>query len=130
MTHYVTVTIDPDGNPDSPYPWERWSMDPIECSVPGGCCGWVECPLDHPGMDPDDEDSPAFDAEEWEMHGVLHTWRGWGTWAVPFDGCSVSEWTDTNDLWDGIDGPGRYEVYDDWDDTECYLTVVRKLDEP
>ena len=127
MAHYIEVTIDPDGNPDSPYAWDRWDMSAIECSTPGGCGGWLECTLDHPGIDPYDEDSPAFDAEEWEIHGVLHTWQGW-TWSVPFDGCPVAEWADVNDLWDGVDGPGRYEVDADWDDTECYLTVVGKVD--
>lgn len=126
-THYIEVTIDPDGDPDSPYAWDRWHMSAIECSTPGGCGGWRECTLDHPGMDPDDEDSPAFDAEEWEIHGVLHTWQGW-TWSVPFDGCPVQEWADVSDLWDGVDGPGRYEIDADWNDTECYLTVVGKVD--
>ena len=105
LAHYIEVTIDPDGDPDSPYAWDRWDMGVIECSTPGGC----------------------GHAEEWEMHGVLHTWRGW-TWSIPFDGCPVQEWADTGDLWDGIDGPGRYEVDADWDDTECYLTVVGKVD--
>ena len=126
MAHYIEVTIDPDGNPDSPYAWDRWDMSAIECSTPGGCGGWRECTLDHPGMDTDDEDSPAFDAEEWEIHGIWHKWGG-GEWTVPFDGCAVREWADTNDLWDCIDGPGRYRVDDEWDDTECHLAVVEKV---
>lgn len=127
MTHYVTVTVDPGGVPDGPFAWDYLVIDSIECSVPGGCGEWQVC--DHP-EDPYDEGDPTFDVEEWEFHGVLHEWNGM-TWVAPFRGCAVAEWgDDTSTLWDDIDGPGRYEVDDDWDDTECYLTVVRKVEEP
>lgn len=57
------------------------------------------------------------------IHGVSHAWEN-STWTIPFEGCSVAEWADLRDLWDGIDGPGRYEVDADWSETECYLSVV------
>lgn len=129
MTHYIEVTVDPEGDPDSPYPWDRWVIDTIECDVPGGCGGWQECREDHAGYDPDGEDSPAFDTlEDVVIHGVSHAWEN-STWTIPFEGCSVAEWADLCDLWDGIDGPGRYEVDADWSETECYLSVVGPAEE-
>ncbi len=38
MAHYIEVTIDPDGNPDSPYAWDRWDMSAIEYECAGQSC--------------------------------------------------------------------------------------------
>lgn len=107
---------------------DAWTWH-VECSDPAACPGWIECAKDHPGMDPDDEDSPAFDKhdEEVEIHGVMHTWI-WGyNWTVPFVGCPVAEDRD-HDIPDGIPTPlarpGRYPVETEWDETDCTLMLI------
>ena len=125
--HWVTVTRDEDYIArfgDSPHdPAIKWA---IECSDPAACPGWVECPENHTGYDPEDEESPAFDQyEDVMIHGVVHEWRTGYGWTVPFDGCPVRDGggDDASDI-AHEKGVGRWEVYDDWDDTDCYLTVV------
>lgn len=73
---------------------------------------------------------PWCDEDEFEFHGVLHTWRyGYG-WTIPFDGCAVAanlSWAD--EAWDIADehGEGSHVVDDDWDDTDLTLIYVRTL---
>lgn len=111
----------------------------IECLAGNGCNGWIECREPHTvgkldateGPYDCDPDMPWSDEEEWEFHGVLHEWR-WGYgWTVPYPGCVVAaQGCDApDDLWEVVDGehrlkPGRWLVDDDWDDTDCYLTLV------
>lgn len=109
----------------------------IECPTPEHCTGWEECRGPHTSPDglldandgPYDceEDVPWEGQEEFEFHGELHTWCGsWG-WMVPFPGCIV--------VAQGIEVPGdidterdgRWLIEDDWDDTDCYLVLVREL---
>lgn len=100
----------------------------IECQIAGGCGGWRECDKP-PEFDCRFADSPhdcEDDAlwcglDEFEFHGVLHTWRDGYGWTVPFEGCIVA-WAD----WDAPDEvealpPGRYQVDDEWEDTSLYL---------
>lgn len=103
-------------------------MVTVECSDPGACPGWIECDGDHTGFDPDDEASPAYD--EWEgvmIHGVPHDWNSWG-WSVPYAGCPMTAFAREQDF-DGIDRsrPGRWLLDVDWDDDECYMTVIREV---
>lgn len=110
----------------------------IECLAGNGCNGWIECRKPHMVGDLDarvgpycDDDAPWCDFEEWEFHGVVHTWRyGWG-WTVPYPGCVVagSGVDAPDDLWETTDGerrlrPGRWLVDDDWDDEDCRLTLI------
>ena len=104
-----------------------WRAD-IKCSVEGGCGGWQECREDHTGFDPNDEDSVAYDEfEDVMIHGVSHVWR-WGyDWTVPYEGC-ILEHGDF-EVPDEIDKrrDGVYEVDDDWDDTDVWLTYVGEV---
>lgn len=100
----------------------------IECSDPIACPGWIECFGDHTGMDPEDEDSPAFDQwEDVEMHGVEHEWQSGYGWTIDYRGCPVAD-RDDWDVPDGIpmDRPGHYLVDVDWDDTYCHLTLIEE----
>ena len=103
----------------------------IECSDPANCPGWMECGKEHPGMDPEDEDSPAYDGdlEDVMIHGEFHTWRSGHGWTVESDGCPV-EFNGNYDTPDrvALDGPHRYLLDVDWDDDICYLSVVREID--
>ena len=90
--------------------------------------GWIECDGDHTGFDPDDETSPAYD--EWEgvmIHGVPHDWH-LCEWTVPYTGCPVTDFAREQDF-DGIDlsRPGRWLLDVDWDDDDCYMTVIREV---
>ena len=79
-------------------------------------------------MDPDDETSPAFDEFEGVMiHGESHDWTWGHNWTVPCEGCPVVN--GDYDTPDGVelDGPHRYLLDTDWDDTDCYLSVVREV---
>lgn len=126
--HWVLVTRDEDyiarfgDDPDDPA--TKWT---IECSDPSACEGWEECPGEHGGFDPNDEDSPAFDEyEDVEIHGVPHEWR-WGYgWTVPYAGCPVMGGSadDAPAEVAAAQGVGRWEVDADWDDTDCYLILV------
>lgn len=63
--------------------------------------------------------------EEFEFHGVAHTYRhGWG-WTMPFKGCIVAEIaTDPPDGWNDR-SRGEYRVDEDWfDEDACYLDFI------
>lgn len=102
----------------------------IECSDPASCPGWIECDEDHSGFDPDDENSPAYDMydDPVMIHGVEHEWRHGHGWTVEYEGCPVERGCADLDT-DAMDmtRPGRYLLDEDWDDTDCYLTVVREV---
>lgn len=107
---------------------DAWSCY-FTCSAPHNCPGWQECPESHVGMDPEDEDSPAYD--QWEgitIHGQAHDWTDGHGWAVAADDCPVLS-QPSLDRPDGV-APDRYGTYlldADWDDTTCYLTVIREV---
>lgn len=112
---------------------DAWTHS-IECSDPSDCPGWQECPESHAGMDPDEEDSPAYDQyEDVEIHGVLHDWKSEYGWTVPFEGCPVVEcaafWGNDVDGKYDPNRPGRYLLDVKWDDQSVYLTVVEEVSE-
>lgn len=119
-THILIKEIDPEDLAEFRYR--------IECQVPGSCDGWTECDKP-PEFDCRTADSPydcAPDApwdglNEFEFHGVVHTWRDGYGWTVPFEGCIVA-WADA-DVPDEMESlpPGRYQVDDEWDDTSLDL---------
>jgi hypothetical protein len=128
--HIVTIRESEDHHPDDPD--YRYG---IECVAPEKCGGWQECLEPHEvdgksaadGPWSCDSADPWCDEDEFEFHGVVHTWHyGYG-WTVPFDGCVVqasdSGWGDLYEIARDY-GPGRYVVADEWDDTDCYLTYV------
>lgn len=133
--HIYRSTADAENHlyPDSPE-FER----SIECRV--GCNGWQECREDahtahgyhgvNDGPYESDEDAPWYDEEEFEFHGVVHTWNGHGYgWTVPYEGCVVA----AND-YDEPYGPdtrrdGSWLVADDWNDTDVSLTVVHEVED-
>lgn len=110
----------------------------IEC--PDGCDGWQTCLEKHEGQHvdvilpadqgPDDcqqcTEPPLLHTawcgqEEFEFHGVIHTWRYGHGWTVPYPGCVVAA-TPWDSDFDRDDVPrGRYEVQEDWDDESCWL---------
>lgn len=105
----------------------------IECPGRPHCNGWQECrephQVDGRDADPDDaeEGDPQEGAEEWEFHGVLHTWSGWNGWTVPYVGCVVRDHPYTRDeASDLLHGKptGRYLVRDNWDDDVVDLELV------
>lgn len=103
----------------------------IECQIAGSCGGWLECnePPESDCRIADDPHDCADDAlwcgrDEFEFHGVVHTWHDGYGWTVPFEGCIVA-WAD----WDAPDEvealpPGRYQVDDEWEDMSLYLDYV------
>jgi hypothetical protein len=135
MTHLLTITPTEDHTEeDSDYRFE------ITCHEPEKCNGFWECMEPHKvdgksaAAGPYDcsYDDPWCDEDEFEFHGVVHTWHyGWG-WTVPYPGCVVAaneHWTD--DAWDIAreHGPGVHEVDDDWNDDSCILIWLRKVGE-
>lgn len=117
----------------------------IQCTVEGGCGGWQACDALHEANGLSAEGGPYETVcscaetesttcstpwcghDEFEFHGVEHTWRwSWG-WTVPYEGCPVA--ASDAELPDGIDTErdGRWLVDDDWDDTSCYLVLVREI---
>jgi hypothetical protein len=111
-------------------------LNHVECPV--GCNGWQECTEDvHkvPGYDgvndgpyESDEDAPWCDEEEYEFHGVLHTWNGNGYgWTIPFNGCVVSA-NDYSDPYDIPERAGKWLVDDDWDDSTVSLTGIVEME--
>ncbi|WP_087005977.1 hypothetical protein [Gulosibacter sp. 10] len=152
--HIITITRDEDflkrlsqyREPDEHDRSNAYTYS-VECTVSGGCGGWQECGKPHEvdGVDASDgpwetpcscayveadhHSIPWCGEEEFEFHGVLHEWR-WGYgWTVPYTGCIIRDYPP--ELPDGIDTErdGRWLVDDDWDDTDCYLVLVRELGE-
>ena len=129
--HHVVVKVDRDHLARLAKYWPVTDEDAytasVECSDPAACHGWIECDGDHDGYDVDDEDSPAFEQYDgFEIHGVWHDYNSYG-WVVDYPGCPVAG---NADLYvDGIpmDREGRYEVEDYWDDTDCYLILVKEI---
>jgi hypothetical protein len=123
----------------------------IVCQLGDKCEGWIECREPHEvdgksaecgpyecdcpdgqasclGDEPDEgarPRSPWYDEEEFEFHGVMHTWRYGHGWTVPFSGGCIVKFGDY-ELPDGYDKLpiGKYEVDTDWDDTNRYLKLV------
>lgn len=105
----------------------------IECTVPGGCGGWEDCTEDHePGGDfgPYDaeEGAPWEGKDEFEFHGVVHTWRGWWGWTIPYEGCILR--ISSPELPDGIDTTrdSSWIVVDDWEGEDYYLILDREVE--
>lgn len=109
----------------------------IDCP---GCDGWQECHKDHDTHDvdacltPDTEPcicDPNED-DEFDFHGVTHTYRWGAGWTVPYQGCVIagSEDTITDFVYETAYtyGPGSYIIEDDWDFYDLYLSVVSMAD--
>ncbi len=137
MTLHVITRREEKYDDDEPFSHLPPDMvDELECPI--GCNGWSECNKAHevPGYDgvndgPWDsyEDAPWYDQEEFEFHGVVHTWSGNGYgWTVPYNGCVVAG-NDWSDPYGVPDRPGKWLVDDDWDDTTVSLTKVCELDD-
>lgn len=108
----------------------------IVCPEGNGCSGWVGCSEPHlvDGKSADDgpydcdESAPYWGKDEFEFHGVLHTWRSGYGWTMPFTGKCIVNWVGRYDLPTGYeDLPiGEHEVEDDWGDESCYLQLVAR----
>lgn len=120
-----TLVVEPDDAYAARFPdFPPETQMRVECDSPDECGGWTECIQDH-GAGNDvpwvsDEDAPWFEEEDYDFHGVTHTWRSGHGWTVPYKGCVVQE----VDLDFGHLPIGRYAIEDEWDDTECYLTLI------
>ena len=134
--HYAEVRIDYDyinrlrnaGVPLTSDHWDDAWACYIVCSDPEACPGWQECDKSHEGYDPEDEDSPAYGQfEDVLIHGKYHDWR-MSYWTVEYAGCPV-QGNPFQETPDGIplDRHGTYLVDDDWDDENCYLTLVKEV---
>lgn len=119
----------------------------IVCPYTGGCGGWIGCQQPHEvdgksaSCGPEDcicddgqpsclgedggEHPPWYDQEDFEFHGVMHTWRHGHGWTVPYDGCIV-RYNSSYDLpYEYDELPlGEHEVDAEWDDTGCTLVLV------
>lgn len=118
----------------------------LECPGAPHCTGWQECDQTHEvdgisaANGPDEPldtcecdgclvcscpSLPWDGVEEFEFHGVVHTWHiGYG-WTVPYNGCVVREHDlEEHDLL--LDEPpGRYLVDAEWPEPEeVYLELV------
>lgn len=118
-------------------PVHTWHLD---CPDSNSCSGWTECDESHEvegvsaGDGPWDapEGAPWDGEDEFDFHGVEHTWYDGHGWTVPFDGCVVRG--SGCDAPDALNEPdpaggwrvplGRWVVEDDWDDTDCNLLLV------
>ncbi|SIH38516.1 Uncharacterised protein [Mycobacteroides abscessus subsp. abscessus] len=121
----------------------------IMCPGGNGCSGWLECrePHEVDGVSADcgpyrcacpagqrsqlggveEPLAPWHDCEDFTFHGVEHTWRAGHGWTVPYPGCIVN-WCDYELPAGYGELPlGEHEVDDDWDDTECYLTLAEPV---
>ncbi|WP_280389285.1 hypothetical protein [Nocardia wallacei] len=108
----------------------------VECPPPG-TCGFIRCDEPHKadGFDADDggpydcsPDAPYEGMEEFEFHGIEHTWIDHlDGWSVPYTGCVVRDHfgmpTEAEDLLGGMP-PGRYPVRDHWDEDEMRLELA------
>ncbi|SHQ46844.1 hypothetical protein [Mycobacteroides abscessus] len=127
------------------HPWRKSPIEPGEhiypedpeqrdhtliCPSLQGCDGWIECLEPHEvdgrsaasGPYRSQDSDPWFRRDEYEFHGVLHTWQSeCSGWSVPFDGCIANH--SGYELPDDIqDVPiGEYEVEDVWSDGHCTL---------
>lgn len=146
--HVLTVTKGEDWFPDQP----DWSGS-ITCLNVAQCNGWWECGKPHEvggvsaadgpyendcsgehGVSTDRAGHlPWCDEDEFEFHGVLHTWR-WGYgWTVPYPGCVVQTSDAISDAAYDIGqqyGEGDYLVDDEWDDTSCTLIYAGRVTPP
>lgn len=136
IEHLLTVEVNTDYAerfPDAPTEY-RWG---IACTNPDQCKGWQECDKAHEvdgssaadGPYDAEEDAPWDGLDEFEFHGELHTWVDGYGWTVPYVGCVVqgNNVECPDELYPLR--PGAWIVEDDWDDTDCYLTVVREVSE-
>jgi hypothetical protein len=151
MTHLLTISKSEDWYEDDP----DWNFD-ITCTDPKTCNGFETCPEPHvingfsAGDGPYDSEclaceygekssfkhSPVCDNDEFEFHGVMHTWQSFEFgWTVPFDGCVViasRNWSDGvgESGWEiaSAHGPGIYDVDVDWGDFGPILFHVARVD--
>lgn len=129
--HLLHVAKTADWHPDE----HDWDIK-VTCLNPDRCDGWQECPGNHEqdgisaadGPWEGDEDAPWFEEEEWDFHGVAHTWRyGYG-WTVPYPGCVVADNDNVREQgWEIAEehGAGVYAVEDEWDDDYVTLNYLR-----
>lgn len=101
----------------------------VRCISGNGCTGWLECHEKHEfnglsaadGPNDCDGTQPWWGVEDFEFHGVTHTWRDGHGWTVPYTGCIVQYDTFEPPLEAHQIPIGEYEVDDGWMDTSCYL---------
>lgn len=129
--HLLHIAPSADWHPDQ----HAWDIE-VTCLNPLRCDGWWECLEDHEqdgisaadGPWESDEDAPWLEEEEWDFHGVTHTWRYGHGWTVPYPGCVVAVNDDVRDQgwWIAEEhGAGVYAVEDDWDDEFVALHYLR-----
>lgn len=152
MSHILVISLDRDTQArldagEYVFPEDVESHEhSIVCPYTGGCGGWVECRQPHevdgksascgpeecicdheqPSCLGEDggEHPPWYDQEDFEFHGVMHTWRHGHGWTVPYDGCIVL-YNSSYDLPHEYELPlGEHEVDAEWDDTDCTLVLV------
>jgi hypothetical protein len=102
---------------------EKHEVDGVSASDGPWDC---ECPGDHGTEGNEGVHYPWCDEDEFEFHGILHTYRyGWN-WTVPYRGCVVASADVSDDVYDiaRTKGPGTYPVDDDWSDESCILNVI------
>lgn len=107
-------------------PFYDWT---IECHNIDLCGGWIECREYHGDADGGPwecgQDDPWAEQEEYEFHGVTHTWRYEHDWTVPYHGCVPQIAGDDSAREIAYHkGEGSWLIGDDWDDDYCYLTVI------
>lgn len=147
MIHYVEVYMDEaylarlaEIRPVTDEDRKDAHISQLICPDPDNCPGWEECREPHivDGQDAfmgpyeGEEGYPWDDVDEFEFHGVLHTWNYGFGWTVPFKGCVAREAYDFyGETPDGIpmDRPGMYEVEEDWyDESTCYFNLIKEVD--
>lgn len=124
--HVLTITRSADWDHEDPaYDFA------ITCVEPKLCNGYWECSGDHSGFDPNDETSPAYDEEEFQIHGEWHTYRYSIGWTVAYPGCVVATCDSLGDSAHWIadeHGPGHFIVDDEWGDPgDVWLHMVERL---
>lgn len=111
----------------------------VECPGRPACDGFIECRERHTaeGFDADDgefgdpndcpPDVPWEGMDEFEFHGVVHTFWSTHWWTVPYDGCVVRDHPYFPECAEELLcelPPGRYPVRGHWGDEEMELTLI------
>lgn len=133
--HVITKAFAPDARDDTDFSYT------VECPGQPACNGWTECDEPHAvdGKDANDgpyedcdEGDPWCDTDEFDFHGVTHTWQYGHGWTVPYVGCVVRAYPYLREIADDLlceSPPGRYQVRDYWDDEDMELRVVEPAEE-
>lgn len=62
--------------------------------------------------------------EDFEFHGVMHTYQHGHGWVVPYPGCVVDAIAEMPPDDAHLYPIGEHEIEDEWDDTWCYLNFA------